>query len=104
MSTQRAGSAQLHRSLSYEQGSGTRGPRLFTKQTKMRVDCVHSPPLGAGNEGENQSPVAPVFSKCIRLNQLTRTVIMSVQIMLNDRPRNVINWHSPAHVAYHLLL
>jgi IS30 family transposase len=26
-----------------------------------------------------------------------------VQVMLNDRPRKILNWHSPAH-AFHQLL
>jgi len=26
-----------------------------------------------------------------------------VQAMLNDRPRKILNWHSPAHAFHHLL-
>ena len=43
------------------------------------------------------------FPKNTRWNKLTRTEITPVEIMLNDRPRNVINWHSPAHAVDHLL-
>jgi IS30 family transposase len=34
---------------------------------------------------------------------VSRREIKRVQAMFNDRPRKVLNWHSPAH-AFHQLL
>jgi hypothetical protein len=42
------------------------------------------------------------FPKGTRLQHLSRAEIKREQVMLNDRPREVLNWHSPAH-AFHKL-
>ncbi|MGH7383460.1 MAG: IS30 family transposase, partial [Candidatus Methylomirabilales bacterium] len=34
---------------------------------------------------------------------LSRHEIKRVQAMFNDRPRKILNWHSPAHAFRHLL-
>ena len=96
--------AQLRRSLTYDQGSEMREHRLFTKQTKMRVYFAHphSPWEGGTNENTN-GLLRQFFPKGTRFNQLSRKQIKQVQTMLNDRPRKIINWHSPAYAFHHLL-
>ena len=64
--------AQLRRSLLYDQGLGIREPRLFTKQTKMRVDCVQSRPWEWGMKKNNSRLLHQSLSTCIRLNQIMR--------------------------------
>ena len=44
-----------------------------------------------------------LFSKGTRFNQLSRTGIKPVQALVNNRPRKVLNWHSPAHTFRQLL-
>jgi IS30 family transposase len=34
---------------------------------------------------------------------VSRREIKRVQTMLNDRPRKILNWHSPAQAVHHLL-
>ncbi|MBI3810579.1 MAG: hypothetical protein HY284_09020 [Nitrospirae bacterium] len=43
------------------------------------------------------------FRKDTRFNQVSRKEIKQVQAMLNDRPRKVINWHSPAQAFSQLV-
>ena len=95
---------QLRRSLTYDQGSEMREHRLFTKQTKMRVYFAHpSSPWERGTNENTNGLLRQFFPKGTRFTQVSRAEIKRVQAMLNDRPRNILNWHSPAH-AFHQLL
>jgi IS30 family transposase len=96
--------AQLRRSLTYDQGPEMREHRLFTKQTKMRVYFAHPHcPWERGTNENTNGLLRQFFPKGTRFHQLSRKEIKQVQTMLNDRPRKVIKWHSPAH-AFHQLL
>ena len=96
--------AQFSRSLTYDQGPEMREHRLFTKQTTMRVYFAH--PYSPWERGTNENTkglVRQFFSKGTRFTQLSRAESKRVQVMLNDRPRKILNWHSPAHAFHHLL-
>lgn len=96
--------AQLRRSLTYDQGSEMREHRLFTKHTKMRVYFAHPHcPWERGTNENTNGLLRQFFPKSTRFNRLSRAEIKRVQAMFNDRPRKVLNWHSPAH-AFHQLL
>ena len=96
--------AQLRRSLTYDQGPEMREHRLFTKQTKMRVYFAHPhAPWERGTNENTNGLLRQFFPKGTRFNQLSRKQIKQVQTMLNDRPRKIINWHSPAYAFHHLL-
>ena len=96
--------AQLRRSLTYDQGPEMREHRLFTKQTKMRVYFAHPhSPWERGTNENTNGLLRQFFPKGTRFTQLSRSEIKRVQVMLNDRPRKILNWHSPAH-AFHQLL
>jgi IS30 family transposase len=96
--------AQLRRSLTYDQGPEMREHRLFTKQTKMRVYFAHpQAPWERGTNENTNGLLRQFFPKGTRFNQFSRREIKRVQAMLNDRPRKILNWHSPAH-AFRLLL
>jgi IS30 family transposase len=43
------------------------------------------------------------FPAGTEFQHVSRREIKRVQAMLNDRPRKILNWHSPAH-AFHQLL
>ncbi|MEK9172793.1 MAG: IS30 family transposase, partial [Nitrospirota bacterium] len=89
--------AQLRRSLTYDQGQEMREHRLFTKQTQMRVYFAHPHcPWERGTNENTNGLLRQFFPKGTRFNQVSRKEIKQVQAMLNDRPRKVINWHSPA--------
>jgi len=90
--------AQLRRSLTYDQGQEMREHRLFTKQTKMRVYFAHPQcPWERGTNENTNGLLRQFFPTGTRFNQLSRSEIKRVQAMFNDRPRKVLNWHSPAH-------
>jgi IS30 family transposase len=96
--------AQLRRSLTYDQGPEMREHRLFTKQTKMRVYFAHPhSPWERGTNENTNGLLRQFFPKGTRFTRLSRREIKQVQVMLNDRPRKILNWHSPAH-AFHQLL
>jgi len=96
--------AQLRRSLTYDQGQEMREHRLFTKQTKMRVYFAHPQcPWERGTNENTNGLLRQFFPTGTRFNQLSRTHIKQVQAMFNDRPRKVLNWHSPAHAFRQLL-
>ncbi len=96
--------AQLRRSLTYDLGQEMREHRLFTKQTKMQVYFAH--PYSPWERGTNENTnglLRQFFPKGTRFKQLSRRDIKRVQAMFNDRPRKVLNWHSPAHAFRELL-
>ena len=96
--------AQLRRSLTYDQGPEMREHRLFTKQTKMRVYFAHPhSPWERGTNENTNGLLRQFFPKGTRFTRLSRSEIKRVQVMLNDRPRKILNWHSPAHAFHHLL-
>jgi IS30 family transposase len=96
--------AQLRRSLTYDQGPEMREHRLFTKQTKMRVYFAHPhSPWERGTNENTNGLLRQFFPKGTRFTQVSRAKIKRVQVLLNDRPRKILNWHSPAHAFHHLL-
>ena len=96
--------AQLRRSLTYDQGQEMREHRLFTKQTKMRVYFAHPQcPWERGTNENTNGLLRQFFPAGTRFNRVSRREIKRVQAMLNDRPRKILNWHSPAHALRQLL-
>ena len=95
---------QLRRSLTYDQGPEMREHRLFTQQTKMRVYFAHPhSPWERGTNENTNGLLRQFFPKGTRFTQVSRAEIKRVQLLLNDRPRKILDWHSPAHAFHHLL-
>lgn len=95
---------QLRQSLTYDQGQEMREHRLFTKQTKMRVYFAHPHcPWERGTNENTNGLLRQFFPKGTRFNRVSRREIKRVQAMFNDRPRKILNWHSPAHAFTKLL-
>lgn len=93
--------AQLRRSLTYDQGQEMREHRLFTKQTQMPVYFAHPQcPWERGTNENTNGLLRQFFPAGTEFQHVSRREIKRVQAMLNDRPRKVLNWHSPAH-AFH---
>lgn len=96
--------AQLRRSLTYDQGQEMSEHRLFTEQTKIQVYFAHPHcPWERGTNENTNGLLRQFFPKGTRFTQLSRAHIKRVQAMFNDRPRKVLNWHSPAHAFRELL-
>lgn len=96
--------AQLRRSLTYDQGPEMREHRLFTQQTKMKVYFAHPQcPWERGTNENTNGLLRQFFPKGTRFTQVSRAEIKRIQAMFNDRPRKILNWHSPAHAFTKLL-
>jgi transposase, IS30 family len=96
--------APLRRSRTYDQGQEMREHRLFTKPTKMRVYVAHPQcPWARGTNEHTTGLLRQFFPAGTQFYRVSRREIQRGQALLNDRPRNILNWHSPAH-AFHRLL
>jgi transposase, IS30 family len=96
--------SNLKRSMTYDQGQEMAQHRLFTKQTKVKVFFAHphSPWERASNENTN-CLIRSFFPKGTDFNQVSRKKIKEVQMMFNERPRQVIGWRFPIDAFTDLL-
>jgi IS30 family transposase len=70
----------------------------------MRVYFAHPhSPWERGTNENTNGLLRQFFPKGTRFTQVSRAEIKRVQVMLNDRPRKILNWHSPTHAFHHLL-
>jgi IS30 family transposase len=70
----------------------------------MRVYFAHPhSPWERGTNENTNGLLRQFFPKGTRFTQVSRAEIKRVQLLLNDRPRKILDWHSPAH-AFHRLL
>ena len=89
--------AQLRQSLTYDQGQEMAEHRLFTAQTRMRVYFAHPHcPWERGTNENTNGLLRQFFPKGTRFTTVSRRQIKHVQALVNDRPRKVLAWHSPA--------
>ena len=96
--------AQLRQSLTYDQGQEMTEHRLFTHQTQMRVYFAHPRcPWERGTNENTNGLLRQFFPKGTRFTTVTRRQIKHVQALVNDRPRKVLNWHSPARAFKEVL-
>lgn len=90
---------QLTQSLTYDQGQEMKEHRLFTQQTQMQVYFAHPHcPWERGTNENTNGLLRQFFPKGTRFTTVSRQHIKHVQALFNDRPRKVLNWHSPAKV------
>ena len=76
----------------------------FTTQTQMPVYFAHPhSPWERGTNENTNGLLRQVFPAGTHFNKVSWSEIQRVQTMLNDRPRKILNWHSPAHAFHHLL-
>ena len=70
----------------------------------MRIYFAHPQcPWERGTNENTNGLLRQFFPMGTRFHQLSRHEIKHVQTMFNDRPRKVLNWHSPAHAFNQLL-
>lgn len=81
-----------------------RDHRRFTSQTKMPIYFAHPhSPWERGTNENTNGLLWQCFPAGTHFNKVSRGEIKRVQTMLNDRPRNILNWHSLAPAFHHLL-
>lgn len=95
---------QVTRSLTYDQGQEMTEHRLFTQETQIQVYFAHPHcPWERGTNENTNGLLRQFFPKGTAFTKLSRRQIKHIQALFNDRPRKVLNWHSPAKVFRDLL-
>ena len=96
--------AGLKKSLTYDQGQEMVEHKLFTKNTNITVYFAHphSPWERGTNENTNDL-IRQFFPKGTDFSKVSYNTIKRAQTMLNNRPRKVLDYHSPHEVFSKLL-
>ena len=90
---------ELTKSLTHDNGMEMAQHTLFTKETKIPVYFCH--PYSSWERGTNENTnglIRDFWPKGYDFNQLNYYQIKKVQKLLNERPREILNWKSPAEV------
>ncbi len=86
----------IKQSLTYDQGQEMAEHKLFTEETKIKVFFAHPhSPWERGTSENTNGLVRDFFPKGTDFSKVSAYRLNRVQDMLNDRPRKVLNWHTP---------
>ena len=95
----------MKKSLTYDNGTEMAQHKLFTKNTKVQVYFTHpySPWERPTNENTN-GLLRDYFPKGTDLSSVTKKRLKQVQNELNERPRKVLDYHTPNEVFDKMIL
>jgi len=90
---------KLKKSLTYDQGQEMAHHKKFTENTQIKVYFAHphSPWERGTNENTNML-IRDFLPKGTDFTKITKRKLKSIQDMLNDRPRKILDWHTPQEV------
>ncbi|MBQ0713037.1 MAG: IS30 family transposase [Porticoccus sp.] len=91
-------------SMTYDRGGEMAQHRLFTEETKMKV--YFADPQSPWQRGTNENTnglIRQYFPKGTDFKKVSRSEYRKVQDLLNERPRKVLDWRSPAEAMDELL-
>ena len=95
---------QVTQSLTYDQGQEMREHRLFTAETQIQVYFAHPhAPWERGTNENTNGLLRQFFPKGTDFHRLARRTIKQVQTLFNGRPRQVLNWRTPAEVFHEVV-
>lgn len=92
---------ELTKTMTHDNGLEMAQHKMFTKQTHIQVYFCH--PYSSWERGTNENTnglIRDFWPKGFDFSTLNRYQIKKVQKLLNERPRNVLNWKSPAEVFF----
>lgn len=95
---------ELTKTMTHDNGLELAQHKMFTKQTDIQVYFCH--PYSSWERATNENTnglIRDFWPKGTDFNQLSRYQIKKVQKLLNERPRKVLNWYSPAEVFLDLI-
>jgi IS30 family transposase len=96
--------ALVRKSLTLDRGKENAEHVLFTKNTKMQVYFAHpQSPWERGTNENTNGLIRDFFPKGIDFGMVTRREIKKVQRLLNERPRAVLNFDTPAEAMFKVL-
>ena len=85
------------------EGPTHRGRVLRQADQDAGLFCPSTFAVERGTNENTNGLLRQLFPKGTRFTQVSRAEIKRVQAMFNDRPRKILNWHSPAHAFIKLL-
>ncbi len=92
---------ELTKTITHDNGTEMAQHKLFTKQTEIEVYFCH--PYSSWERGTNENTnglIRDFWPKGTDFNSITRQQIKKVQQLLNERPRNILGWKTPAEVFF----
>jgi IS30 family transposase len=95
---------ELTKTMTHDNGLEMAQHKMFTKQTDIEVYFCH--PYSSWERGTNENTnglIRDFWPKGTDFHQLSTYQIKKVQKLLNERPRKILNWYSPAEVFLDLI-
>ncbi len=95
---------EVFKSITHDRGSEMSQHELFTKETKVQI--YFADPQSPWQRGTNENTnglIRDYFPKGTDFSTVSKKELKHVQALLNQRPRKVLNWHTPEE-AFKLLL
>lgn len=92
---------ELTKTLTHDNGLEMAQHKLFTKHTDIDVFFCH--PYSSWERGTNENTnglIRDFWPKGTDFSQISKYQIKKVQKLLNERPRKVLNWKTPAEVFF----
>jgi transposase, IS30 family len=90
---------KLKKSLTYDQGQEMAQHKKFTENTKINVYFAHPhSPWERGTSENTNMLIRDFLPKGTDFTKITKNKLKYIQGLLNDRPRKVLDWHTPHEV------
>lgn len=89
---------EVFKSITHDRGTEMHQHELFTKDTKVQI--YFADPQSPWQRGTNENTnglIRQFFPKGTDFNLVSKKELKHVQRLLNERPRETLNWETPEH-------